>query len=742
MSAQQTSEHHAATTISLKRKVSTADENGDKSSLHSHNSKNTNDKSNAPANGSTATATTAKKKKARSASIDSKASKSWFWRSSTQQQQQPTIQEQLQSDNNSNAGPSDSNNNASTNLGSSSSGGGGGDSNNNGGNDDNDNSNNNEDNKEKDNEPKESSSQQPGGAAVSGIWSWLGYSNTNGPVEQKPDVKDDDNVALPPAFKTEETTTAPPPPQQKESAETSTLPSAQTDAQHNNNTNNTENRTYWKSFFWSSEPDPSYNGSNSGSSSNNNNQDSVVIEKLSSTETRTDAPSPAAPIIPQSNKKNVVVPTIESQLYPPPETPNNSTSLLNKALRAINHMFAQKSPQHVNTKFSQFVRDMKAHPEDIAGKKFVIVGVHGWFPTKLVRSVLGEPTGTSIKFCEQMVSGVRHYFQENHGLVIPHHAITSIPLEGEGKVEERVDRLHKALLGHPGWMDALTTADIVLWTTHSQGTPVSTMMLHRLLEEKHINLRSQSVCLLAMAGISHGPFPSLKGNLIVKYFEADAARELFHFMDSSSEISQKYRESLNYLLRSGIKTVLVGSMQDQVVPLYSAIMTGASHPNILRAVYIDGHIYSDDDFLINLVTFALRLRNAGLSDHGLLTHISEVLAGDLYSWEGGHSTIYEERDVFIMAVQYLFESASFGRTTRTTDTAVDVLLDRFQARVRQNPFYLPWAMRGICDDAAVLSDQILRQELQKLRTLFEQWVPASAKLREIKFRLEPLRARL
>ncbi|KAI7859581.1 hypothetical protein BDC45DRAFT_432026 [Circinella umbellata] len=342
-----------------------------------------------------------------------------------------------------------------------------------------------------------------------------------------------------------------------------------------------------------------------------------------------------------------------------------------------------------------------------------------------------------------MVSGVRHYFEEKHGLVIPHHAITSIPLEWEGKVEERVDRLHKLLVYHPGWMDAFISADVILWTTHSQGTPVSAMLIHRLLEEKRINLHTQSVCMLAMAGISHGPFPSLKGNLIVKYFEADAARELFHFMDSSSEISQKYRRSLNYLLRNGIKTILVGSLQDQVVPLYSAIMTGASHPNILRAVYIDGHIYSEDDFLINLVTFSLRLRNAGLSDHGLLTHISEVLAGDLYSWEGGHSTIYEERDVYTMAVQYLFESAPFGRiTNKSTDTAVDVLLDSFQAKVRQNPFYLPWAMRGICDDAAVLSDQILRQELQKLRTLFEQWVPANAKLREIKFRLEPLRARL
>ena len=216
-------------------------------------------------------------------------------------------------------------------------------------------------------------------------------------------------------------------------------------------------------------------------------------------------------------------------------------------------------------------------------------------------------------------------------------------------------------------------------------------------------------------------------------------------MDSSSVVSQRYRESLAYLLRNGIKTVLIGSMQDQVVPLYSAIMAGASHPNILRAMYIDGHVYSEDDFLINLILFALRLRNAGLSDHGLLTHLSEVLAGDLYSWEGGHSTVYEELGVFTIAVQYMFESRDNENTNAKKNIKKDddtVLLDPFEAKLRLNPFYLPWAMRGICDDAKVLGDAIFSRELEKLRTLFERWKPSSAKLREVKFRLEPLKARL
>lgn len=37
--------------------------------------------------------------------------------------------------------------------------------------------------------------------------------------------------------------------------------------------------------------------------------------------------------------------------------------------------------------------------------------------------------------------------------------------------------------------------------------------------------------------------------------------------------------------------VFVASLNDQVVPLYSGLFTAASHPLILRALYIDGDAY-------------------------------------------------------------------------------------------------------------------------------------------------------
>jgi hypothetical protein len=67
------------------------------------------------------------------------------------------------------------------------------------------------------------------------------------------------------------------------------------------------------------------------------------------------------------------------------------------------------------------------------------------------------------------------------------------------------------------------------------------------------------------------------------------------------------------------------------VPIYSATFAAASHPLILRLLYVDAAIHSSTDFMINLIVFCLMLRNAGLDDQGLIGHLSEATAG---AWRG------------------------------------------------------------------------------------------------------------
>jgi hypothetical protein len=51
-------------------------------------------------------------------------------------------------------------------------------------------------------------------------------------------------------------------------------------------------------------------------------------------------------------------------------------------------------------------------------------------------------------------------------------------------------------------------------------------------------------------------------------------------------------------------------------------------------------VASSSDFLSNLLVLLLRILNSGLSDSGLLAHLSEATAGSLIGV--GHSTAYEE----------------------------------------------------------------------------------------------------
>ena len=106
----------------------------------------------------------------------------------------------------------------------------------------------------------------------------------------------------------------------------------------------------------------------------------------------------------------------------------------------------------------------------------------------------------------------------------------------------------------------------------------------------------------------------------------------------------------------------IASLNDQVMPIYSGLFTAISHPLILCALYIDGDSYkfvfilqtndidwllnacSSSDFLSNLLVLLIRILNSGISDSGLIAHLSEATAGSLNGV--GHSSVYEELTTF------------------------------------------------------------------------------------------------
>ncbi|EIN03565.1 hypothetical protein PUNSTDRAFT_93924 [Punctularia strigosozonata HHB-11173 SS5] len=402
-------------------------------------------------------------------------------------------------------------------------------------------------------------------------------------------------------------------------------------------------------------------------------------------------------------------------------------------------------------------------------RRVVVLGIHGWFYGGMMRTVLGEPTGTSTKLANMMCQAVEE-FEAKHG--VKFEKVTKIPLEGEGKIEIRVEKLYKALTENEEWMADLRAADVVFVATHSQGSVVSTHILDRLIRDGHIRTarsvaadrlaaagqsiaaglapgatglesKPQRVCCLALCGIHLGPLRYLSGSSFTKpyiqYFENAAAMELFEFQNTESEVSKSYVNALRNVLDHETKMLYVASLDDQVVPVYSGLFTAASHPLILRAIYIDGDAYSSSDFLSNLTVLLIRILNAGLSDSRLLVHLSEATAGSLSGV--GHSSAYEELATFTLAVNYLFLTDN----GQTQHAKLD--LEHFNASTEQNDyearsrsyaalFSIPWALRDLIADERVA--QYFSREFAQLRDAFDDWRPKTTILRDIKRKLQPI----
>ncbi|KAI0526660.1 hypothetical protein F5B22DRAFT_586917 [Xylaria bambusicola] len=351
-------------------------------------------------------------------------------------------------------------------------------------------------------------------------------------------------------------------------------------------------------------------------------------------------------------------------------------------------------------------------------KKALAIGVHGLFPASYLRPMIGQPTGTSIKFANHCAEAIRRWTESNGSSDCE---IEKVALEGEGKIADRVNNLWKLLLN---WIEHIKNADLIMLACHSQGVPVSIMLLAKLIDLGVITNSRIGVC--AMAGVSLGPFPDYKSGMGMLM---GSAAELWQFADPESEISKRYEHALKTVVDYGARITYIGSLDDQLVPLESALYGPAYHPYIYRAVFIDGRNHAPD-FIAHLVGFALRLRNLGVSDHGLIRELSVPLAGSLYSGEG-HSRLYDEDQVYDLAISHTLETTSvFG---------VPCDVQKHQGLSNPNPYVLPWIMRGLLEEDFVKRNF---EETEELLRQFDDWQPTTKALKDVKYRLEAVRSKL
>ncbi|KAK4146119.1 uncharacterized protein C8A04DRAFT_25931 [Dichotomopilus funicola] len=387
-------------------------------------------------------------------------------------------------------------------------------------------------------------------------------------------------------------------------------------------------------------------------------------------------------------------------------------------------------------------------------KRAIAIGVHGLFPANYLRPMIGQPTGTSIKFANHTADAIRRW-ADSHGC--SDCEIEKVALEGEGRIGERVENLWKLLLN---WIDTIRKADLIIIGCHSQGVPVSIMLLAKLIELGVVASARVGVC--AMAGVSLGPFPDYRSSMGILM---GSAAELWEFADPYSEVSKRLEASVKVALKYGARITYIGSIDDQLVPLESAIYAPAHHPYIYRAVFIDGRIHAPD-FIAHLVGFALKLRNLGVSDHGLIRELSTPLAGSLYSGEG-HSRLYDDGQVYDLSVTHALEttdtkgacevgmhyrrdifggadnSSNNNNGTSTNGTGMGNNNNNAAAATslsNPNPYHLPWIMRGMLEEDFVKTE--LSAETAELVRQFDDWKPVTKALKDVKYRLEAVRSKL
>ncbi|KAL6307306.1 hypothetical protein BKA93DRAFT_837746 [Sparassis latifolia] len=387
------------------------------------------------------------------------------------------------------------------------------------------------------------------------------------------------------------------------------------------------------------------------------------------------------------------------------------------------------------------------------GCRVVVIGVAGWMPGAVTRTIAGGLPSSSTKFVNMTCQALER-FEQQHGFKFK--KITKMPLEGDGTIERKVSKVHQHLLSNDEWMEDLHAADVIFVATHSQGSIVSTHLIDMLIQDGHIlttrsvdiltetaatiapggaaslsATQAQRVCFLALSGIHLGPLRYLKMSSLlqpyIQYFENSSASELFEFQNTESPLSKAYTKALSNILDHGTKVVFIASLNDQVVPIYSGLFSAASHPRILRALYIDGDAYHTTDFLTNLLILLVRIMNAGLSDGGLLAHLSEATAGSLSGI--GHSTVYEEPETFSLAVNYFF-LANDG------DSPASLSVQPFDAVVEQNDYEIPWSLRDMIADERVA--YFFAHEFAQLRDTFDDWQPKTTILRDVKRKLQPI----
>lgn len=441
--------------------------------------------------------------------------------------------------------------------------------------------------------------------------------------------------------------------------------------------------------------------------------------KDSTSESLKAEPAPANSRSQSANQATKPEPTILPKL-----DDNFRTITMKTKLRLVGEAFvhgSQTSEKHLYRSTDKQIQQKKRKRT----RKIVVIGVHSFLPTKLVKSLIGQSTGSAVVLANNALDAVEQWMSENKDC---HFDIDTIALEGHGTINDRVTMSMKLLRN---WKEHINKSDFVFVAANSIASPVAIKLVSQMLLSPHFgHLKGKKVGLLSIAGAMFGPFANTDSKVVIRAYtkaENEVIGEMFELQKSKSPLSTDITECLSHLCSCNVKITMIGSLNDQFIPLHSSTSNQILHPNIFKCLYVDGT--SDvAPFMIQLMSMALTMVNVGYGDQNLIRDLGDRLQG-VASSLGTHGRIFNESEVYQTGVRFAMETTSlvYHIPTRYDRIAPTT------AEADKNLYNLPWNVRGLINDLVSIKNIRNLLMLKKLVEEYAKWEPSTRVWRDIRY---------
>lgn len=356
-------------------------------------------------------------------------------------------------------------------------------------------------------------------------------------------------------------------------------------------------------------------------------------------------------------------------------------------------------------------------------KKAVVISLHSFLPTKFVKLIVGQSTGSALNFSKLALEAISDWLDERS---LRLGQMKLISLEGFGTIHSRAEKSYELL---KNWAEEINDADFVFFVANSIASPALFLLAQKVVESEYFSLSKKKVGLLSIAGANLGPYPGLDTKVVIRAYnqsENEMINELFELQKPTSVLSASIRNSIQVLCSHNVKITFAGSVNDQFIPLCSSLQQHIRHPNIYRCIYVDENS-EIPFFIIKLISIILTMENVGHNDHNLLLFLQELSQGAIHL-NGAHGKIHGDKMIYQAGVRFALETTS----VRHNRDASEIVTNLTMGDVEKSLYHLPWYVRGLLNDLMHIKHIHNLTLLETLRKQYLSWEPTTRHWRTVK----------